>query len=125
MIPKAHAPSAFGPLVVLVRGPGEWAWPHPVVRPATALLGPRKDRAPVTQATQAVLESWRKAYASEHVQFGIDEGAIEGFPSRRGFRRIENLTPQEIEGRFLRLKDGSLAGRVVAVFNLAHASIVA
>jgi methyltransferase (TIGR00027 family) len=74
---------------------------------------------------KAVFESWRKSYTSEHVQFGIDEGAIEGFLSSRGFRLIENLTPQQLEERFLRLKDGSLAGRVLALFNIAHAYLPA
>ncbi len=72
---------------------------------------------------KAVFESWRKTYSSEHVQFGIEEGTIEAFLSGRGFRLIENLTPEELEKRFLTLKDGSLAGRVLALFNLAHAAV--
>jgi methyltransferase (TIGR00027 family) len=71
----------------------------------------------------AVLEAWRKTYSSEHVQFGIEEGKIESFLSQRGFRLLENLAPDEIEKRFLALRDGSLAGRVVALFNLARASV--
>ncbi len=74
---------------------------------------------------KAVFEAWRKTYTSEHVQFGIDEGTIDAFLSTRGFGLIENLIPEEIEGRFLRLKDGSLAGRVLALFNLALASVAA
>jgi len=70
---------------------------------------------------KVVLDSWRKAYTAEHVRFGVDEGAIETFLSQRGFRLIENLTTPEIEKRFLTLKDGSLAGHVVALFNLARA----
>ncbi len=73
---------------------------------------------------KTVLESWRKTYASEHVQFGIDEGTIGAFLSQRGFRLIENLGPQELERRFLTLKNGSLAGRVLALFNIALASVV-
>ncbi len=71
----------------------------------------------------AVLESWRKAYSSENVHFGIEEGTIESFLSQRGFRLIENLAPEQLERRFLALKDGSLAGRVVALFNIALASV--
>jgi methyltransferase (TIGR00027 family) len=69
-----------------------------------------------------VLEAWRRTYTAEHVRFGIAEGAIEEFLSRRGFRLLENLTPGEMEKRFLTLQDGSLAGRVVALFSLASAS---
>ena len=71
---------------------------------------------------KTVLEAWRRTYSAENVRFGIDEGAIEEFLSRRGFRLLENLTPGEMETRFLALKDGSLAGRVVALFNLACAA---
>jgi len=71
----------------------------------------------------AVWEAWRKAYSSEQVRFGIEEGKVETFLSQRGFRLIENLAPDEIEKRFLTLKDGSPAGRAVALFNLAHASV--
>jgi len=72
---------------------------------------------------KAVFDQWRRTYASEHVQFGIDEDAIEAFLHRRGFGLIENLTPEDIERRFLTLGDGSLAGRALALFNLAHASV--
>ena len=81
-------------------------------------------RSRIARVLKAVFEAWRKTYTSEHVQFGIDEGTIDAFLSQRGFRLIENLTPQEIETRFLRLSDGALAGRVLALFNLAHASVV-
>jgi methyltransferase (TIGR00027 family) len=73
---------------------------------------------------KTVFEAWRKTYTSENVQFGIDEGTIDGFLSRRGLRLIENLTPQDMERRFLTLKDGSPGGRVVALFNLALAAVV-
>ncbi|HXK09274.1 MAG TPA: SAM-dependent methyltransferase [Vicinamibacteria bacterium] len=70
-----------------------------------------------------VFEAWRRAYSSEEVRFGIDEGAIGAFLSERGFRLVENLAPEELERRFLRLNDGSLAGRVVALFNVALAEV--
>ncbi len=73
---------------------------------------------------KAVFDAWRRSYTAENVQSGIAEGTIESFLSTRGFRLIENLTPADLERRFLTLKDGSLAGRVVALFNLAHASVI-
>jgi methyltransferase (TIGR00027 family) len=72
---------------------------------------------------KAVFEAWRRAYSSERVQFGIDEGCIDTFLSRRGYRLLENLTPEQIEKRFLTLRDGTLAGRAVALFNLALAEV--
>ncbi len=74
---------------------------------------------------KTVLESWRKAYSSEPVRFGIQEGTTEAFLSSRGFRLLEDLTPEAMEKRFLTLADGSLAGRVVALFDLALAALVA
>jgi len=73
---------------------------------------------------KAIYEAWRKIYSSEHVQFGIDEGSLERFLLQRGFRLLENLTTEQIENRFLTLKDGTLAGRVLALFNIAYAETV-
>ncbi len=55
--------------------------------------------------------------------FGIEEGTIGAFLSSRGLRLVEDLTPEDMERRFLRLRDGSPAGRVVALFHLALASL--
>ncbi len=67
------------------------------------------------------LEAVRNMHRSEPVQFRIQEGAIERFLSERGFRLTEHLTTEEMEKRFLTLRDGSLAGRVTACFRLARA----
>jgi methyltransferase (TIGR00027 family) len=72
---------------------------------------------------KTVLQSWKRSYSSEHVQFGIEEGNLESFLSGCGFRLLENLTPEQMEKRFLMLKDGSLYGHAVALFNLAHAMV--
>ncbi len=72
---------------------------------------------------KTVFAAWQKTYSSEHAQFGIEEGTIESFLLQRGFQLLENLTTEQIERRFLTLKDGSLAGRALALFNLAHASV--
>jgi methyltransferase (TIGR00027 family) len=72
---------------------------------------------------KTVLQSWKRSYSSEHVQFGIEEGNLESFLYGRGFRLLENLTPEQMEKRFLMLKDGSLYGHAVALFNLAHAMV--
>ncbi len=72
-----------------------------------------------------VLEAWRTAYSAEGVRFGIDEGTVEAFLAKRGFRLLEHLGPDEMEKKYLTLRDGSRAGRVVALFGLAQASVEA
>jgi methyltransferase (TIGR00027 family) len=71
-----------------------------------------------------VFEAWRTTYSSERVQFGVDEGRIESFLSKRGFRMLEHLAPMQMEMKFLVLRDGSLAGRVLALFSMVHASVL-
>ena len=70
-----------------------------------------------------VLDAWRTAYSGEPVRFGIDEGTIGQFLAQRGFRAVERLEPAEMERRFLSRADGTLAGRVVALFELVRASV--
>lgn len=69
------------------------------------------------------LDAMRTMYRSEPVQFRIQEGAIESFLAERGFRLTEHLTTEEMEKRFLTLRDGSLAGRITACFRLARAEV--
>jgi methyltransferase (TIGR00027 family) len=70
-----------------------------------------------------VLDAWRTAYSGELVRFGIDEGTIGQFLATRGFRLIERLDPAEMEKRYLARADGTLAGRVVALFELIRAEV--
>ncbi|MGC9970788.1 MAG: SAM-dependent methyltransferase [Bryobacteraceae bacterium] len=65
----------------------------------------------------------RAMYRAELVQFSIPEGAVESFLSERGFRLIDHLTPEEMEQRYLTLRDGTLAGKVLACFRLARAAV--
>ena len=65
----------------------------------------------------------RAMYRSEQVQFSIPEGGIEAFLSQRGFRLIDHLTPEAMEQRYLKLRDGSSAGKVLACFRLAQAAV--
>jgi methyltransferase (TIGR00027 family) len=74
-------------------------------------------------AVKTVLEAWRTAYSGEPVRFGIDEGTIATFLSERGYRLVEHLGPEDLERRFLLRSDGTIAGRVVAMFGLVHALI--
>ncbi len=70
-----------------------------------------------------VLEAWRAAYSGERVQFGIKEGTIRTFLSKRGYDLVEHLGPIDLEQRFLSKFGGGLAGRVVALFGVVHATV--
>jgi methyltransferase (TIGR00027 family) len=60
----------------------------------------------------------------ESTRFGIERGKIESFLAERGYKLIDHLTAEEIEKKYLILKDGSLAGNIVGIFCLAQASIL-
>jgi methyltransferase (TIGR00027 family) len=47
----------------------------------------------------------------ERMQFSIERDRIGSFLSERGFSLAEHLTPEEMQKRYLMLKDGSPAGR--------------
>lgn len=55
--------------------------------------------------------------------FGIEEGKIELFLSERGYKAISHLTADEMEKKYLTLRDGSTAGRVPAFHCLVHAAV--
>jgi methyltransferase (TIGR00027 family) len=61
----------------------------------------------------------------EPIRFQIERGTIESFLSQKGFRLIEHLTAEDMENKYLTLKDGSSAGKVLGNVCLAHASVVA
>lgn len=70
-----------------------------------------------------VLEAWKNAYSSEPVRFGIEEGTIDLFLSRRGYQLVEHWGPKQLEQQFLTRGDGSLSGRVVALFGIVRALV--
>jgi methyltransferase (TIGR00027 family) len=55
--------------------------------------------------------------------FGIERGKIEEFLSKRGFRIIEHYSADDMERKYLTLRDGSLAGKVTGHFCFAYASV--
>lgn len=63
-------------------------------------------------------------YTAEQVQFKIAEGAIDSFLTEHGFQMIEHLTPEEMERKYLTLRDGTLAGKVVANLCLVQAVVI-
>jgi methyltransferase (TIGR00027 family) len=65
----------------------------------------------------------RERYLSEPIQTRIAEGTIHSFLLKRGFSITEHLTPEEMEKRYLTLRDGSTAGKVLALFSLVRATV--
>ncbi len=59
----------------------------------------------------------------ESIEFSIERGQIRSFLSERGFTLIEHLTPEEMEKRYLTLRDGSSAGKVTAGYCLARGTV--
>jgi methyltransferase (TIGR00027 family) len=72
-----------------------------------------------------MLAGWRAAYSSEPVQFGIEEGTIGAFLSAHGYQLAEHLSSQDLERRYLLLPDGSLPGRILPIFSLVQARVIA
>ena len=61
--------------------------------------------------------------SGEPSRFSIKKGEIELFLEQRGFEMIDHFTPNELEERFLKLSDGSLIGRVLAVLFIVKAAV--
>jgi len=59
----------------------------------------------------------------EPTRFGIERGKIGPFLSDRGYKIIDHLTAEDMERKFLTLRDSSLAGKVLSFLCFAHASI--
>ncbi len=70
------------------------------------------------------MAAMRAVYQAEPVQFRIAAGTIGAFLSERGFSLFEHLGPAQMEQRYLTLRDGALAGRVLASISLAQAAVV-
>ena len=66
------------------------------------------------------LESINEA---EPFQFWISKDNIESFITEHGFKIITHLDSNEMEKRYLKLKDGSLAAKAVTRFGFIHASV--
>ncbi len=69
-------------------------------------------------------EFMRGKIVGEPVVFRIPRGQIGPFLSERGFALLDHLTSEDMERRYLTLKDGSSAGQVTANCCLALAKVV-
>jgi methyltransferase (TIGR00027 family) len=66
-------------------------------------------------------EFMKRHLGGEPVLFRIDRGEIAAFLATRGFQLAEHLGPEDMERRYLTLKDGAVAGRVTADSSLVLA----
>jgi len=62
-------------------------------------------------------------HAGEPFIFWIERGKIESFLLERGFHTIDHLGPEDIEKKFLTLKDGSIAENALPYFCFMNASV--
>ncbi len=62
-------------------------------------------------------------FAGEPLKFGLRDDEYDAFLSKKGFALIEHLTPEDMERKYLTLRDGSSAGKVTALFGFIHASV--
>jgi len=70
-------------------------------------------------------EHMKSRYPAEPTRFGITQGNLVLFLSERGYGIIEHLTPNEMQGKYLTLCDGSSAGILPPHLCLVHASVSA
>ncbi len=70
-----------------------------------------------------IRERMKSRYPSEPTRFGITQGKLASFLSVRGYNVLEHLTSNEMQGRYLTLRDGSSAGIVPPLFCFVHASV--
>ncbi len=61
--------------------------------------------------------------AEEEGAFGIEEGKIGVFLAERELMTLEHLTAEELERRYLTLRDGSSAGKVPARYCVVYAAL--
>jgi methyltransferase (TIGR00027 family) len=65
----------------------------------------------------------KSRYAAEPARFGITQGRLASFLTESGYDILEHLTANDMQCRYLTLRDGSLVGIVPPLFCLVHASV--
>ncbi len=61
--------------------------------------------------------------AAETAGFGIEEGKLGIFLAERELMVLEQLSADELEERYLKLRDGSIAAKVASQYRVAYASL--
>jgi methyltransferase (TIGR00027 family) len=77
------------------------------------------------EGAKRLRERIRSDCPGEPIRFGIHRDTLASFLSERGYAIIEHLSANEMERKYLVLRDGSFVGRVPALFRLLHASVLA
>jgi methyltransferase (TIGR00027 family) len=83
----------------------------------------RVPQVPDAPAVERMTDAGKAFFENEPALFAIDLKDATSFLSERGFKVEEDLTADGMEQRFLRLRDGSLAGKVPVSFRILRASI--
>ena len=78
------------------------------------------DRFGAKQARDAM----RAIYSEEPLQFDLAEDQVAAFLAERGFALLDHATPETLQGRYLTLRDGLLAGQMLDLFRLVQAAVV-
>ena len=63
------------------------------------------------------------SYRGEPFIFGIAEGESGSYVSKRGLKVISDLSPKDLEKRYLTRSDGSLDGPCCSAFRIMHAAV--
>ena len=65
----------------------------------------------------------RSRYPGEPTRFGIREGELDSFLSKRGFSLVEELSAHDMDQRYLTSEDGMSIGPVPTTFHIAYAMV--
>jgi methyltransferase (TIGR00027 family) len=68
-------------------------------------------------------EKMESVHAGEPFIFWIAPDHVDAFLFERGFKMVENLDAKEMEKRYLTLKDGTVAEKVMSRFGLVRAEV--
>jgi methyltransferase (TIGR00027 family) len=75
------------------------------------------------EGAKILREHMKSNHPAEPTKFGIPQGKVGTFLTKRGYAIIDHLSASEMEARYLTLRDGSTVGKVPALFSLVHAAL--
>jgi methyltransferase (TIGR00027 family) len=70
------------------------------------------------------LDRMKKLYKAESVKFMIQENDITRILNENGFGIIEEMMTDEMELKYLKLKDGTISGRIIDLFSFVKAQVM-
>jgi methyltransferase (TIGR00027 family) len=72
---------------------------------------------------QSSRDAMQSMYTAEPLQFELEEGNVAAFLAERGFQVVEHLLPEDLQKKYLTLRDGSSAGEILGLFGLVKAVV--